>query len=181
MIPFLVGEHVYLRQLVAEDADGWYPTWFNDAEVCKANSHGVYPYNSQQAREYIEWTHRAAAARTDLVLAVCTNSQDYHIGNVAITNIHPVYRSADFSIIIGRAEARGNGIGTEAARLIIGHGFNSLNLHRIACGTFDNNTGMMKLAGRLGMKQEGIRKEAVYKNGAWLSVVEYGILREEWK
>jgi len=176
MTPFLVGERVYLRQLVASDADGPYPTWFNDAEVCAANSHGVYPYNADQAAEYIAWSIAAARAGTDLVLAICTIADDIHIGNVALQNIHPIYRSADFAIVIGDKRAWGRGLGTEAAQLIIRHGLDNLNLVRIACGTFDNNCGMQALAVSLGMKEEGRRRCAVYKNGEWRDVIEYGLI-----
>lgn len=176
MTPFLVGERVYLRQLVASDADGPYPTWFNDSEVCAANSHGVYPYNADQAAEYIAWSIAAARAGTDLVLAICTIADDIHIGNVALQNIHPIYRSADFAIVIGDKRAWGRGLGYEAAKLIINHGFNGLGLLRIACGTFSNNDAMCKLASKLGMREEGRRRKAAYKYGEWRDVIEYGLV-----
>jgi [ribosomal protein S5]-alanine N-acetyltransferase len=39
---------------------------------------------------------------------------------------------------------------------------------------------MKKLAARLKMKQEGLRREAVYKNGTYLNVLEFGVLRSEY-
>lgn len=177
MIPFLVGERVYLRALVEADADGPYPFWLNDAQVCAGNSHHVVPYSQEDARAFIR---AANADPTRLVLAICDIDNEYHIGNVALQNIHPVYRSADFAILIGDTRAWGKGYGTEAARLIINHGFRTLNLHRIGCGTYSNNPAMMRLAEKLGMTLESKHRRAVFKDGEYLDVYEYGVLAYEW-
>jgi [ribosomal protein S5]-alanine N-acetyltransferase len=176
-IPFLEGERVYLRGLVESDADGPYPTWFNDAEVCRGNSHHVYPYSPQDAVSYIA---RVAGARDSLVLAVVMREGDQHIGNIALQQIHPVYRSAELTIVIGDRQAWGKGYAGEAARLICGHGFMAMNLARIGCGTFEDNTGMQRLAERLGMRQEGRRRRAAFKQGRFVDVIEYGVLQDEW-
>ena len=176
MTPFLVGERVYLRALVVQDADGDYPAWLNDQEVCHANSHAIYPYTRDQARAYIAAVN---ADQQQLVLAICDKATDQHIGNIALQNINMVYRSADFAILIGNKAYWDKGYGTEAGRLLIDHAFYNLNLERIACATFENNEGMIKLAHKLGFRTEGERRNAAHKDG-WLDVVEFGLLREEW-
>jgi RimJ/RimL family protein N-acetyltransferase len=65
----------------------------------------------------------------------------------------------------------------EAGTLLINHAFKSLNLHRIYCGTSSDNIAMQKLAIKLGMAQEGLRKEAIYKNGNYSDILEYGLLK----
>ena len=52
---------------------------------------------------------------------------------------------------------------------------------RIGCATFETNVGMRKLAGALGMIEEGVRRQAAYKDGRYLDVVEYGLLRAEFE
>lgn len=74
----------------------------------------------------------------------------------------------------------GKGYGKEAARLICEHGFQALNLHRISCGTLDNNTAMSKLAESLGMVEEGRRRQAAYKHGRYVDIIEYGVLKSEY-
>jgi RimJ/RimL family protein N-acetyltransferase len=66
----------------------------------------------------------------------------------------------------------------EAGKLIIEHGFKSLNLHRIYCGTSSQNVGMQKLAEKLEMIKEGIRKEALFNSGIYSDIIEYGILNK---
>jgi len=176
--PFLVGNEVYLRPLIEADADGPYATWFNDEEVCQGNSHHVFPYTPEAARDYIRF---AAETRSDLVLAIVTREDHRHIGNITLQKIHPVYHSAEFSIVIGDKSAWGTGYGAEAGRLICDHGFRAMNLHRIHCGTFSNNIAMQRLAAHLGMKQEGVRRQAAFKSGQYLDIIEYGVLKEEYE
>lgn len=176
--PFLAGQRLDLRPLIEADASGAYSHWFNDAEVCRGNSHHVFPYHSEAAVEYIQRVNRS---RTDLVLAIIGRKNRRHIGNVALQNICWINRTAEFAIIIGDRTAWGKGLGTEAGRLLCGHGFQALNLNRIYCGSFEANTAMKKLALSLGMKEEGRRRQAAYKAGRYVDVIEYGVLRAEYE
>lgn len=176
--PFLIGEKIYLRSLVEADAAGPYLDWFNDPEVCRGNSHHVYPYQADSALDYIR---HANSTRDHLILAIASGDDDRHLGNIALQHIHPVYHSAEFSIVIGDKAAWGQGVGKEAGRLICDHGFRALNLHRIACGTFENNVAMQRLALFLGMKQEGTRRKAAYKEGVYLDILEFGVLKNEYE
>ena len=175
---FLRGERIDLRPLVDADADGPYVSWFNDAETCRGNSHHVRPYSGADARAYIA---RVAAAPDQLVLAIVRREDGRHIGNIALQAINPVYRTAELSIMVGERDAWGQGYASEAARLLCDHGFRALNLHRIACGTFAGNGGMRRVAERLGMREEGVRRQAAFKDGAYVDVVEYGVLRAEYQ
>lgn len=175
-LPFLEGRRLVLRPLTAADADGSYPRWLNDAEVCAGNSHHVQPYTREQARAYIA---QSQDPLRDLVLAVVVKEDAVHIGNVSLGRIHPVYRRGEFSILIGERSHWGQGYGTEAGQLLLQHGFTALNLHRIECGTFAPNAAMRRLAEDLGMKEEGIRRQAAFKNGTYVDVVEFGVLQHE--
>jgi len=173
---FLKGKRISLRALSETDADGPYIGWFNDTEVCRGNSHHVFPYTRAAALEYIR---SAAQVRTSLILAIVLNDDQHHIGNIALQDIHPLHRTAELSLVIGERDQWGKGLAGEASQLIVAHGFNELNLRRIACGTFGSNVAMQKLALRLGMKEEGRRRAAVFKSGICEDVIEYGLLREE--
>jgi len=172
-IPFLVGERLILRPLVEADADGPYPVWFNDEEVCRGNSHHVFPYSREDALAYIRG---AARSRDALVLTIVVRNEPQPIGNIALQQIHPVYRSAELAIVVGDRAAWGKGYATEASRLIVDHGFRALNLHRIGCGTFEDNEAIRRLALRLGMTEEGRRRQAAFKGGRYVDLIEYGIL-----
>lgn len=176
-IPFIKGKQIYLRPLVDSDSEGEYPMWFNDMEVCRENSHHIFPYTLEEAREYIQQANRDFH---HLILAIATRKDDKHIGNIALDNINYINRTAELTIVIGDKSCWKKGYGKEAAKLICDHGFMSLNLNRIACGTFENNQGMRKLAEYLGMREEGRRRNASYKHGRYLDVIEYGVLKNEY-
>ena len=114
------------------------------------------------------------------MLAVVLRADDRHVGNISLQSIHPIDRAAEFAILIGDRACWGKGYGLEAGRLLFDHGFGALNLHRIACGTFDDNAAMCRLAVALGMKEEGRRREASFKRGRYVDVIEYGVLQGEY-
>jgi [ribosomal protein S5]-alanine N-acetyltransferase len=171
---FLTGPRVRLRALSAADVDGPYLTWFNDPEVSRLNSHHVFPYTRESA---LSWVSALAGRRDALVLAIELDGR--HVGNISLQDISAVGRSAELAIVLGDREVWGQGIGLEAARLLVAHGFGALNLRRIACGTVAANVGMRRIAERLGMQQEGVRRDAVWTDGAYHDVIEFGLLAEE--
>ncbi len=173
---FLTGEKIYLRPIEENDLNENYQSWFNDEEVCQFNSHHRFPNYRQDMESYYQ---EVIKSKNHLILAIIDKESDKHIGNISLQEISGVDHSAEFAIIIGDKEAWGKGVGREAARLIIEHGFGQLNLHRIYCGTSEENIGMQKLADALGFKQEGILREAMFKNGGYKNIFLYGILKDE--
>jgi RimJ/RimL family protein N-acetyltransferase len=177
LIPFLVGERIVLRALEERDADGEYPSWLNDEEVSRGNAHHRHPYTRESARAYIQ---DARTSTDDLVLAIALKDSGRHIGNIMLKRINTAYRSAEFAILLGAKDLWGQGYSKEAGRLLCNHGFFTLDLRRIHCGTFESNVAMQKLAEYLGMRLEGRRRQAAFKDSRWLDVLEYGVLRDEY-
>ena len=172
--PFIEGERINLRPLLIEDIGSDYLSWLNDSEVCRFNSHHVYPYTEALARQYIT---DVQDQRRHLVLAIVTRETGKHIGNVSLQSIDYVSHNAEYAILLGNRDYWGKGIAKEASLLILQHGFYTLNLHRIYCGTSSENIPMQKLARALGMEEEGRRREAMYKSGRYVDIIEYGLLR----
>ena len=176
--PFLVGTKIYLRTITEEDLNANYREWFNDEEICRYNSHHRFPNYDENMRDYYE---NVIKSRSNLILAICDKKTNKHIGNIALENIDAINQSAEFAIIIGDKKQWGKGIGKDAAKLIIKHGFEELNLHRIYCGTSEENIGMQKLAVAVGFKEEGRARESIYKGGKFKALIYYGLLRHDWK
>jgi [ribosomal protein S5]-alanine N-acetyltransferase len=174
---FLKGERIHLRALMEKDLNSYYLQWLNDEEVCRSNSHAVFPNTEQKMKSYFD---NLQNQQQHVVLAIVHTESERHIGNVSLQNINWVSRNGEFAILLGDKDYWGGGYGEEAAQLIVDYGFSRLNLHRIYCGTFEDNEGMKKLAARLEMKQEGLRREAVYKNGTYHNVLEFGVLKSEY-
>lgn len=177
-LPVLKGKNICLRALLLKDAEGDYPHWLNDPEVTKYNSHGETCYTRKMAEEYIAMVTESDSYH---VFAIVQNETEKHIGNISLQALDPRARSAEFAILIGDPSVYGTGIGQEAGRLLLAYGFVGLKLHRIYCGTSSENAGMQKLALKLWMRQEGIRRDALTKNGRFVDIIEYGILEDEYK
>jgi len=173
---FLKGESYALRELRVEDVDGNYGRWLNDSEIVRYNSHGRIPMSRSRLLDYVQST---AASDAHIVLAVIDLADSNHIGNISLQAINWVDRNAEIAFLLGERKYWGEGVMFEVGSLLIAHGFNSLNLHRIYCGTSSDNTGMQKLALKLGMKAEGTRKDAIYNNGEYFDLLEYGILNDQ--
>lgn len=167
-----------MRAIEADDVNDSYGQWFNDEEVCRFNGHHRFPIYQQDMEAYFR---DIIQTKQNLILAICDKETDEHIGNIALQNIDQINRSAEFAIIIGNKAFWGKGIAKEAGRLVIEHGFRSLNLHRIYCGTSNENVPMQKLAAALGFVQEGVARESLFKNGAYQDAIEYGVLAYECK
>ncbi len=169
------SERLCFRGLLHSDLDGPYLNWFDDQEVCQYNSHGIFPSTRKKMQAYID---RLQTSSTDLVWAIIEKSRGAHIGNISLQSIDLVNQSAELALIIGDKTCWGKGVAFESSRLIIDHGVKKLGLRRIYCGTSENNQGMIKLATRLGMEKEGVRREALYEDGRFVDILEFGLLTE---
>lgn len=177
-IIFLESERIHLRPLTKVDLTTIYLQWLNDEEVTRFNSHATFPNTQEKMEAYY---NSLQDNNKNVVLGIIDKTTNRHIGNVALQQINWVSKNAEFAILLGDKEFWGKGIGEEAAILIVAYGFQRLNLHRIYCGTIQGNEGMKKLAKKLYMTEEGIRREAIFKNGVYLDIIEYGVLKKEFK
>jgi len=89
----LVSKNIYLRPIQESDAEGNYPNWLNDNEVCRYNSHGDSLYTKEMALAYIKSVQNNPACR---VFAICENQSDKHIGNIALQAISLKNKNAEF-------------------------------------------------------------------------------------
>ena len=173
---FLQGEKCDLRLLTPEDASERYLQWFHDEETCRYNAHHQFPMTEAALRGYLD---RLASSKTELILAISEKGSGRHVGNVALQSIDWVARTAELAIIVGEKDCRGKGIGREACRLIVRHGFGALGLNRIWLGTMAPNVGMQRVAEELGFKREGVLRQANFHGGAFVDGYLYGLLASE--
>ncbi len=173
---FLKGEKVQLRPLNEKDVEGNYRYWLNDPEIVRYNSHGRFPMTPEKLLDYVR---SVSHSTTMIVLAIEDAASGVHVGNISLQGINWIDRSAEIAFVLGEKDAWGRGIMYEAGQLMIRHAFDVLNLHRVHCGTSADNIGMQKLAEKLGMEKEGTRKEAIFNNGGYRDVIEFGLLNRK--
>ena len=74
----------------------------------------------------------------------------------------------------------GRGYATEAANAMLGLGFETMGLHRITARIDERNEPSVKLARRLGMRQEARLVDNEIFKGEWSTEVDFAMLASEW-
>lgn len=152
-----------------------YIDWMEDREVNKYNSHGIFPLTPKSREEFIESINN----KNTIVWSIWLHKNIW-VGNISLQSFDWINRSAELAILLGNKEYWGKGIGTEASKVVLYHGFRKLNLNRIWLGTMEINTGMIKIAYNIKMSWEGRSKKALFYEGAYRDIVHYSILEHEY-
>jgi RimJ/RimL family protein N-acetyltransferase len=74
----------------------------------------------------------------------------------------------------------GRGYATEAASVMLRLGFEDLGLHRIVARIDEDNEPSVRLARRLGMRQEARLVHNEFFKGRWSNEVDFAMLADEW-
>jgi len=178
MISFIyTQDDIGLRILSEMEFDGQYLEWFSDAEVHLHNSHWARPQTSSGVKAYIDSIKND---RSKLIFSVYSIKGNTHIGNVSLQNIDHFNQSAEMAFMFGDRSYWGKGYAFIASKLVIQHAYEHLNLNRLYLGCLDKNAAMEKLALKLGFKQEGIKRQALFNKGEFCNVLEFGLLKNEY-
>ena len=151
--------------------------WFHDQEVTKHNSHGILAQKVP--------TFESIDPNNQIIWAVNILAGEGHIGGTHIGNvmleIDWLNRKAEFSCIFGEKKHWGKGYATKAIRQLFEHGFNKLNLNKIWLGTPYTNHGMLAIARKLEMEQEGVLVNDMFLEGDYVDVIRFAIFKGELK
>jgi len=174
----IYGERVKLRAIEREDVPR-FVRWFNDPEVKQF----LTMYRPLSRAEEERWVESLASRREDIVLAIEVRAGDQwvHIGNVGLHRIDWKNRTATLGIVIGEREYWGKGYGTEAVRTMLRYAFEELGLNRVELETYSFNPRAIRCYEKAGFKREGVRRQALYRNGKFHDVILMGILRDEFE
>ena len=96
-----------------------------------------------------------------------------------LAGIDHLRQSATLHIMIGSSKNRGRGMGTFAVLSMLRHAFYDLNLHRVELSVLATNEAAIGMYEKCGFSREGTRRQACYKQGKFVDMYEYGILRGE--
>jgi RimJ/RimL family protein N-acetyltransferase len=105
---------------------------------------------------------------------------DERLGFVAWNRRQVARTSYCFSMGIAMApEARGNGYGTEAHRLLVRYLFAHTTVHRIEADTEVDNLAERRALTKAGFTDEGVMRGAGWRDGAWRDGARYAVLRTD--
>jgi len=100
------------------------------------------------------------------------------VGILVLTVARANNRDAELGIAL-LPEWHNLGFGTEMLEWLIPYAFEQLALHRVSLSTRGSNAPAIKLYGKVGFREEGRRRSAIWEDGAWVDLVEMGIVEDE--
>ncbi len=180
-MPYLYGKRIRFRAAEKEDIPSFL-RWINDPEVTE-NLILIEPMSRYEEEKWFESMMQRPIHEHIYVIEVKnseTGSAYKHIGNCSFIEIDWRNRSAEVGIMIGEKSYWNQGYGTEAMELLLDHGFNNLNLHRIGLRVFSKNKRGIRAYEKAGFQYEGILRQGHYQHGQYYDVHLMSVLRSEW-
>lgn len=181
--PTLAGELVTLRPFVRDDAVAM-TAIMADPELLRLTASVTSTAAALSVpTEVDERTHDWYGSRSEqndrLDLGIVNNATGELVGEVVLNERDVDANSCNFRTLIGSAD-RGRGLGTEAARLILGYGFEQLGVHRISLDVFAFNPRAKRVYEKIGFLVEGVRRDAFRFDGEYIDEIMMAILAPEW-
>ena len=167
----LNGEKVFLRPSQMKDTP-LIVKWRNNENVSRN-----FVFQEIFTNEMHENWMRTKVACGDVVQYIIVEKEEnLPIGSVFFRDIDLKNHSAEYGIFIGEDSARGNGYGSETAKLFVDFGLSKLNLHRIMLRVFADNLQAIHSYQNAGFQKEGTARDMVYQNGQYRDMVFMSII-----
>jgi len=173
------GERLLLRPLAVSDADALLVYRSRD-DVCR-----YVPFEPMSRDDILE---RIAGqwARTELTdegqaltLGAQVGETGELAGDVMLFWHSREHAGGELGYVFNPALG-GRGYATEAANLMLQLGFEELGLHRIVARIDERNEASVRLARRLGMRQEARLVSNELFKGEWSNELDFAMLADEW-
>jgi RimJ/RimL family protein N-acetyltransferase len=175
--PVMAGERVYLRALEAGDALAL--AHIDAAETDTFMWRARVPTSPMEHERVIAEMYRQQPPGS-LWFAVCTRDGDTFIGLVGVVGLDWVHRSGETATMLGPAEVRGKGYGTEAKHLLLEYCFERIHLHVLKSVVDEPNTRSAAALAKQGYRPAGRRRWWAVKDGRYVDALLFDVLRDEW-
>jgi RimJ/RimL family protein N-acetyltransferase len=152
-----------LRPLLPEDVEPFASAFDDDRELGWLLGFDRDP-GRDYVRERMRDDQRKLREGSSVAYTIADPASDAFRGEVLLHTFEWEHARAAIGIWV-RREARGQGRGTSALRLICGFGFDSLGLRRLEMTTFPDNEPMIRMARSAGFTEEGVLRSYTSTRG----------------
>lgn len=169
----LTDEHsgVSLRKFRNEDRDRLIELANNANIANNLRDAFPHPYTIDAANKFL-----SDAQSANPTTRFCIEKNGVYVGNIGLHPDSDIYRmNAEIGYFVGEPYW-GQGIASQAVKLMVSYGFDHLKLHRIEAGVFSYNTSSAKVLENAGFQFEGTLKHGLIKNGEYYDEYRYGIV-----
>lgn len=150
-----------------------------EVAVLTGSVHSSTPQPSLWSMESLRSIYEQWSTSDDrLVLAVIEQKTGAMVGEVVLNDLQEENCSCGFRTLIG-PEGRGKGLGTEATRMIIRYGLETLGLHRISLEVYDFNPRARRVYEKVGFTHQGTGRDALKFDDRWIDVHYMSILESD--
>jgi RimJ/RimL family protein N-acetyltransferase len=169
---------VYFRSFEDEDAELIYK-WMNDDSLLELTV-GLNRRLSKE--EALEWVKaRKNHHEYNVYWAVCSKTDDKMIGYASLVGIHYINSSAETgAIMIADPDYNDGTAWIETVLFMFEYAFERLNLHRVYGHSLVGHKISNTVEPLMFMQNEGILRDAAYKNGRYYDLSCAAILRDEY-
>jgi len=157
---------VYLRVMTYDDTEN-IVAWRNSQAV-----RSRFLYRAEFTREGHEnWIRTKIKTGEVVQLMICDLATDKPLGSVYIRDIDRTSRKAEYGIFIGEESARGRGVGTATAKLMLRYCFEEEGLHKVFLRVISDNFGAIRSYEKAGFTREAYLKDEVFVDGEYLDII----------
>jgi len=139
-----------------------YQRWINDLRTVRTLGIPPRPMTVEQETA---WYDRMATAESETPFTIYERGTWRPVGNTGLHGLDFRNGTATFGILIGEADARGKGYGTETARLMLDFAFTALGLHNVMLTVYEFNVAARRAYAKAGFKEIGRRRQARWMGG----------------
>lgn len=172
------GDRIRLRHVEKEDLPQ-FVEWLNDPEISQGLSMHT-PLSMAEEENWFDKMLKSPNEERPLCIEARQDDGWQLIGNSGFFSIDWRNRNAELGLFIGDKNYWDQGYGTEGVRLLLRHGFSTLNLHRIFLRVFEDNPRAIRAYEKAGFIHEGRQRQAEYHDGQFHDVLFMSVLRPEW-
>jgi RimJ/RimL family protein N-acetyltransferase len=170
----LTGGKVRLRPVEERDLPN-FVKWLADPELTRWLAAVDSPPTLDEEYEWYE----GKRSDPDSVMWAIETLDGRLAGNVEL-RLTPRARRAEMGIAIQDKSRWGQGLGTEAVRLVLDYAFTELDLNRVELTTDEDNARALRCYEKCGFLREGLLRAYRLRHGVPVNMVAMAVLREEW-
>ena len=174
----LFGKRIRLRGDERNDLPK-FVNWLNDPKVRRYLSTDL-PISQATEENWFENMLKRPPEEQSLGIEIEDGDGWKLIGNCGIFAINWRARSAEVGIFIGENSYWNKGYGTEVMRVLLRHGFGTLNLNRIFLRVDADNSGGIRTYEKAGFIHEARLRQAGFRDGDYRDELIMSVLRSEW-
>ena len=166
---------VYLRAFEIDDHVKIHQ-WRNDRDI--ARNFGGIPLFSSSLNEK-KWVEDKIFDKNNVSCAICLKKTREFIGCIFLNDIDLHNRCGHMPVFMGEKKHWGKGYATDARILMLKYAFIDRGLNRIWARVLEDNPGALKMLEKSGYKQEGVLRQAAFKDGSFLNESILAVLKKD--